>query len=633
MKCKFCDQELAEGMTVCPDCEKKQQDTSAMTETEKLIESMPKIHDELDNIKRMRVREEKRKRLWTGVLISVLVVLVCGFGVWAGFTFFPEFFGKDEAKETNSAVVSSSVPGERTVGVLGAGYTNVLVLDELTAKDAVDSIKANLGITADNTDFALESRRSVGSDTYYRFRQLCFGIDVYDGEIVLAVSKDGTVTAISYSIVGTDGLKDESKLDMGAASNAISEYTNKLTDDYRITAGAVMSNATKSVYNFEGNTYLAYTANVSGYNGNGEYIAYDAFVDANTGGGIHLRVTASYEPEAPAEEAVPTEESTPPAEQNVVNSAKLLSAENAVTEYYTVSDKFNWNDRTKTGALELLEKEYISDGSVSAYITGAKTAVDEAYAYFADRFGYQGLDGQNGAFRVYINPNEYLEDKLPPESALYHNDVLMFVREDLTQGTLNRNVAMHEYAHGVMYHIARPDGTCALTESAAVAEGLADVFGEVAESYFTGNADWIHESRNLATPDSGFLVTLPEKTEILSLTDCYWYSTIVSSAMYRMNQKGVHIDAIGEIAYRTICFMTKGADFSQWRAATEFAAKCMLDTGRLTNEQFDAVISSLAETAIQGGSVAPRQVESLGDEMGEVVPESSETPTEEETIE
>lgn len=243
----------------------------------------------------MRARQEKKRRKKIGITICVLVVLLCAAGVWVGLTFFPEFFGIRDGSEDVDLVVSTGVPGVQT-HVFGTDYTSVIVLDELTAKDAVDSMREELGITGEHTDFALESRRSVGGDTYYRFRQQWFGVDVYDGEIVLVVSKDGTVTAANGSIVETEGLKDEAKLDMGAASNAISEYTNKLTKDFVITAGAVMTNATKTVYNFEGKTYLAYMANVSGYNDHGMYIAYDAFVDANTGSGIHLRVTSSYEP-------------------------------------------------------------------------------------------------------------------------------------------------------------------------------------------------------------------------------------------------------------------------------------------------------------------------------------------------
>ena len=35
--------------------------------------------------------------------------------------------------------------------------------------------------------------------------------------------------------------------------------------------------------------------------------------------------------------------------------------------------------------------------------------MDRAYAYFKDSFGYAGLNGKNGNFKVYLNSNEYLK--------------------------------------------------------------------------------------------------------------------------------------------------------------------------------------------------------------------------------
>lgn len=625
MKCKFCGEELKDGANFCEFCGKEQEAfVGAAGQEEKgtadMIDALPELHDELDRIAEMREKSKHRKRR---VLVSVILIVACAAGVWFGMNYL-----KDQRKpvqpvggEVSSVPATSGVAGEVKETLLGSGFTQVKILDGATAEDAIHSVKDQLGITDANTSFVMKSKTAVGNDTYYRFSQTCGGLKVYGGEVVLAAAQNGTPIALNGRVVETDGLDLNAALDAGGASNAVSEYVNKLSGDYRITEGANVTVAEKVVCNFEGKTYLAYVSNVSGYNEKGEYVAYDAFVDADAGSGIYVCATSSYE-NGGEEAALPETDSAevPAADSSVPPSA----AESAMT-MFTVNDKFNWNDKTKTSALEEIRREDIDAGNMSAYVAGTKASVDRAYAYFKDSFGYAGLNGKNGNFKVYLNSNEYLKDKLPPEKALYSGDVLMFIREDLTSGELDINVAAHEFAHGVMYHIAQFDGTRNFSENAAVAEGLADVFGELCEAHFAGGtADWIHGSRNLAAPESGFVTKLSGAAEMKDIAECYRYSTVVSHAVYQMNANGVDTGALGELCFRSLCLMTKGASFSQWRTVSELAARNMTDTGRLTEEQFAAVCAALDNTGIKGQRLYARQVDEIGGEE-ELEPPESET--------
>lgn len=630
MKCKFCGEELKAGASFCQSCGKEQEpagvsEKSEETVTSKIMDAMPELHDELDRIGEMREKSKHRKRR---VVAAVIIILACVAGVWFGINYL------DGPKKNVQPVdgeaktpVTSGVPSEVNEKMMGNNFTNVKILDGATAEDAIDSVKAELGITDAGTSFEMKSKMTVGGDTYYRFSQTWGGLKVYGGEIVLVSSQNGTPLALNGRVVETDGLDLNAELDAGGASNAISEYVNKLSEEYRITGGINITTAEKTVCNFEGKTYLAYVSNVSGYNEKGEYVAYDAFVDADAGTGICVYAVSSYENDG-EEAAQPELDGADPEQPDAaLDSAAPLSAANSAMTMFTVNDKFNWNDKTKTSALEEISKSDIASGNVSAYVAGTKSAVDKAYAYFADSFGYQGLDGKNGNFKVYLNANEYLKDKLPPEKALYTGDVLMFIREDLTSGELDANVAAHEYAHGVMRNIAQFDGTRQNSENAAIAEGLADVFGELSEARYSGGAaDWVHGDRDLTAPKNGYLTKLSGKTEINDLTGCYRCSTIVSHAAYQMNINGVDTDALGELMFKSLCLMTKGSGFSQWRSVTEFTAKCMADAGRLTEEQFAAVTAALDSTGIKGERLYARQVENI-DEEGE-----TELPSEESNL-
>lgn len=604
MKCEFCGKETDEKLKNCEHCGKELKNNSDEPSVSELIDAMPELHDELDTISKIRKRAEHRKRR---VIIAILVVLLCIGGVWFGINYIGGGLKHSEPAVSDEVKVeSSAISGDVVEKVLNSGFTDVKIFDVNTAKEAIDGIKSDLGITDVNTGFTLLNTISVGNDTYYRFNQTFKDISVYGGEVVIAASKDGKAIALNSRIIETDGLNSNFYVSVGSASNAINEYVNGLSDDLRVVSGTNVTSASKAVCNFEGKTYLAYVSNVSGYNANGEYVAYDAFLDASTGEGIFVRATSSYENEDSAETENAVETPKP--------SGVSPVAENTNMSMFIVNDKFNWNSKTKTGALEEISSEDISNGLVSAYISAAKSAVDRAYAYFADSFGYRGPDGLNGEYKVYLNANEYLDEKLPVENAIYSDGVLMFIREDMTSGSPDGNVVTHEYAHGVMSNIASLCGTRQANENAALSEGLADVFGELAEARFSGSCDWIHGNRDISNPEnSGFLTCVPQTVEINDMTSCYKYSTVISHAIYQMNAGGVSASELGELTFRTVCMMNGDTDFKEWKTLTELSAGIMKESGRLSEEKFSVVKSALDNTCISAQKFYASEVEELID--------------------
>ena len=237
--------------------------------------------------------------------------------------------------------------------------------------------------------------------------------------------------------------------------------------------------------------------------------------------------------------------------------------------------------------------EDITSGNASAYVTSVKASVDSAYNYFKNAFGYKGLSGDGEGFLVYINPNEYVEEDLPTERALYTNGKLMFFREDLTNGDINQNTVMHEYAHGVMHNIVGFRGTMEFSENSAIAEGMADVFSELAEATINGVADWVHNERILYEPQNGYLSFVPVQISIATVSDCYNYSTIVSHLAYRIAQSIPDVNTQNELWFKAMCLMTKNTDFSELSSIIGAVASNMYNEYKLTDSQYQQISESL----------------------------------------
>jgi Zn-dependent metalloprotease len=382
----------------------------------------------------------------------------------------------------------------------------------------------------------------------------------------------GNVIGLNGVYIPTDGLSVSYKLDEGSASTAITEYVNSLKD-FAVVDGINITEVKKTIVNSDDKAYVAYCANVSGYNSASEYIAYDVFVDASTGDGICTFVTSSFETETSVTE-------------NEIEDSYIY-------KMATASDKFNWNDDTLEISKDPINIKDIEAGNSSAYVASVKNAVDSAYNYFSDAFGYKGLTGNGEGFTVYINPNEYVEEVLPTEKAMYTNQKLMFFREDLTQGDLDYNTAVHEYAHGVMHNIVGFCGTMNFSENAAIAEGLADVFAELAEATINGTCDWVHGERVLYEPQNGYFDHLPANVSVLNVSDCYYYSTIVSHLASRIAQAIPYVSLQNELWFKTMCFMTRNTDFNDLNTIINAVATNMHSEYKLTDNQYDEIAECL----------------------------------------
>lgn len=583
MKCRFCGKRIKKDSNVCDYCGKE------ITEgigSDELIDAMPELHDEFESITRLQAKDKKKKERkerkenkksgkWR-IIVAILLVLVIIAGVVAGMFYYKK------ANEEPEVVVptSSAIDGDVKTTFKAQLSTDTLVEDDISAKAAIALGQETLEFADVENEYELYRKTEFAGNTFYRFRQVYQGIPVYGGEIVLMADNAGKLIAYNGSYVSTKGLTATHTVDKATAGNNIIDFVSKMPDDYQIVTGTNMADVEKIVVNTDGKTYLAYKANISGYNRFDEYNAYDVFVDAVGGKGIGAIATSSFENEEAAEE--PEEE--------------------YIYEVATVNDKFNWNDEKSTIAEERLPIKDIESGNVSPYIVSVKNAMDRAYNFFDKTFGYKGLDGEGGKFKVYINSNIYEEGKIPTGNALYTNDKLMFFREDLTQGEVDYNSVVHEYAHGVIRHIAGLSGTKELTENSAIAEGMADIFAELAELKQNGTADWIHGERNMDTLSDGYYMFFQNDSQINTVKDCYAYSTVVSHFASYMNNYIKDADILCEYWFNVLNLMTMHTDFQGLNTIAYTVAESMYNAGRLDTESAAALMAGL-DILAQGRNV------------------------------
>lgn len=576
MKCRFCGKKIKKGSNVCDACGKEI--TEGMG-TEELIDAMPEIHDDFDKISKLQAkdrkkkekkqkREENKSKKWKIAVAIILVVAILA-GVVVGALFYTGVLGKEEVVEPTT----SAIAGKLKKTFAGVGFTDALITDETSAKAAIAAGQNTFEFVDVENEYEFDKKIQTGGNTVYRFRQVYQGIPVYGGEAVIAARADGTAVAYNCAYITTQGLTAAQTIDRAQAGNAIIDYVSKLPDEYVIVEGVNMSEVQKVVTHSNGNTYLAFVANVSGYNRLDEYNAFDVFVDAVGGGGIGVVATSSFENEA-------TDEAEEPEETYIYEMA-------------TVNDKFNWNDDKSTISEEKVLISDITSGNVSPYIASVKNATDRAYNYFANQHGWKGLDGQGTGFKVYVNSNEYVSDKIPTGNALYTNGKMMFFREDLTQGEVDYNTVVHEYAHGVMQNIAGVKGTKALDENAAIVEGMADIFGELAEIQENGTADWIHGERNMAAPSNGYYLTTSGAVTIADLRSCYAYSTVVSHMGNLSAGCIADVNTLNEYWFSVACLMTQHTDFSEFYQILECVALSMYDEGKLDDASYIAITTGV----------------------------------------
>ena len=501
-------------------------------------------------------------------------------------------------------------------------FTDVKILDEVTAIQAVASVADVLGITNPEEQLKVIDVNKIGTDTYYRIQQYYEGIPFYGKTISVAAHEDGTSACLTSNYTPVDESFDvKADKNIKDVQEIVKEYLADANIEFENTAEELVifqnsSNENERSENSE--PVLAYRLKVKNYG--------TVIVNADTAEILYF-----------------------------VSNINAYSAEvqSKDKKYKTTGWK---ND---DGSYHLYNEEH----NIEIFdLKGICSVIDiDTYATYDD-FRMYGID------TMYSKNNEF------DNEAIILLDNIVYLVEyfnafgcgefDCIQGAINdsfdkgnnaiggcvelngkecmkiilgknrvisedHDTIGHEFTHGVFRRF-NPEYTS--EEMDAINEGIADIFGELTECHFTTDKsiDWVHGSRNIEDPYSvGMASSLQQlaqanrtwgktnfgkETWFYSLYDggyesdfCHFASSVVSHSAYLMwngidgtTDRRIGEQKLAELWYRTMPLLNGDTTFSQMRNAMEISAKMM----NLTDEEYLTVCDAFDMTGIERATIS-----------------------------
>ncbi len=181
------------------------------------------------------------------------------------------------------------------------------------------------------------------------------------------------------------------------------------------------------------------------------------------------------------------------------------------------------------------------------------------------------------------------------------------------------DVVAHEYGHGIVFTESGISASESLySQSSAINEGLADIFGELAEDYcddrlLNGTCNWIHgTSRNIANPtDEKNENILLETKAVYNATDwasdeCHNASYITSYSAYLMTQgingtEALTNEELAKLYYNSLNQLNGGCTFTELRSVIMNTASEMCNNGDLSVNKLETIMDAFDRVGIDDG--------------------------------
>jgi Zn-dependent metalloprotease len=189
--------------------------------------------------------------------------------------------------------------------------------------------------------------------------------------------------------------------------------------------------------------------------------------------------------------------------------------------------------------------------SQSADVDLAYDQIGTMRDYLADTFGRWGANGYGGT------TDEYTSDLTPGWANLNVSYFGGFPggaaylqppgdgRITYSKGWVEPSITGHEYCHAIQYFTHPPYGMSYVTQSGALMESHADVFGEEFRKYLNGSTSWIFDIPGM--PGEVIDLSNPNQVGISTLTDGPYPDSMYARTYYcgdlSFDSGGVHVNA------------------------------------------------------------------------------------------
>lgn len=504
---------------------------------------------------------------------------------------------------------------------LGENFTDVKIIDDESALEAVNSISAQLGLANANEELKVTNSTSVGGTTYYRMQQYYQGIPVYGRTVALSSNGSGNATALTSNIIGRPyDASIEPAITEAEALAKLSDYYQEINSSQLFDQVIIDLNDIKP--------QLAYRFIVSGVYDD-EVVHEECFVSAVNGKLLFTNSLVNQE-----DYNYQTNDNL----YTLYDEGRNIVILNSNRNYADLDAKYSAGSLTAFACASGFPDnsiipsplpEYIHFNVLSplTYVTSATTEWDRdaetlmqhletTYDFYYQFLSRKGFDNNNGFLAAAYNDNarsiegvghNALSFNCPsiPYSLLvfgYHIDLSCI------------ETIAHEYTHSVESHISDMANQ---GESGALKEAYSDIFAELLEDYsndgvLNNNCSWEYSYlRNIADPS---------KTKNPSeYQGRYWgntskrtdngyvhkNSTVISHAAYLMSQgingtvsKQIDNTSLAKLWYRSLFLLQADATFSQCADAVATVASQMRLSGELTSSQCVCVREAFTKVGI-----------------------------------
>lgn len=557
MKCKNCGEKVANKEKFCPKCGEEI------------------TYKNQDNKKSLN----KKSKAVIAVICSLVLIIS---GTVGGLYFFRNH--TDNLTDSDSNYISFS-----------EGFTDVLVTDEKSALEAIESVADVIGIKNAKKELKISSTNIVNGDTYYRFGQYYEGISVYGRDVVIAADDDGTALALTGNFAKIENIKkydlDEIDKDsvvvygLDPAKICTVSYEDIDGEEYRVFTDV----KSKEVVDRLCMTYTASEKTYPYRETDGTYSLYDSKRNIrilNSNGKELKHTNLSMNEDGKCQLIIYTGDNKEK-RQNVFNDYwRKFEAEYIVNDKISVV-KSNTADGFDSSATKLMDNMALT------------------YDFYLEKFGRSGFDDNNGLIFASYNDN-YDDGK---NAYAYAGSLLSFGKHS----TLSVDLIAHEYTHSVERMISSMSYE---GESGAIMEGYSDIFGEIVEDYSDGqmdnDCDWVNPDRNIIEPLKTKNPEIYEEKNWKNTADEYDHghvhnnSTVISHTAYLMNigidgdeSKKIDCDTLAKLWYRALFIMQSDATFKQLANNITLIATHMVRTGELSPNQLQCVLEAFDKVGIQ----------------------------------
>lgn len=537
----------------------------------------------------------------------------------------------------SGALAEGNADPEPALGVYANGdYTGIYELNDEIIVESVDQAMqaaVELGLCDSVDGLVLENVVTLGGETFYQFKQVYAGLEVFGHKVAVLTDQRDVVCAVSGDYVAIDQLEvqHEPDWDMLAGELAGYMYDAGLLDvSVELLTGDVAAAGEPVVYVDGDMPRLAYYINGNSVIAGG---AWYAVVDAATGevllyadnmrdmGELELR-SYPWQAELPYNEATGRYEVRDEARCFEIYDAEGYLLVPIFEEYDDdpLLEKHGYIERNifqsilgspvgqtySEGMIEAPAELSVPEDA-SEYLRHVYAGMALAYDYFSDVLDWEGFNGRRGNIKVVYNCEGVLStDGVSVDNIMTFPDVyaaiIVYMDELGKEYAADPGSTVHEYAHGVervISNIASQDGS----EGSAIKEAVSDIFAELAEAYATGDdPDWENAVRRLyeGGPD-----TLYNYAQYVAGTEEHKASTIMSYGFYRLwyqwrDSMSVEecMDRMSQLLFRGLFLLPYDASFYDMAYAVRTSGRIMERSGELTVKQYDQLCESLQDVGL-----------------------------------